>query len=67
LLLIGGGSSAGSQQGDGEARKSAEPPPDMTDTAAKPGDKSKVGGKPQLRVYIPGQKEFVPRTVSELH
>ena len=23
------------------------------------------GSKPQLRVYIPGQKEFVPRTVSE--
>lgn len=23
------------------------------------------GTKPQLRVYIPGQKEFVPRTVSE--
>ncbi len=22
------------------------------------------GSKPQLRVYIPGQKEFVPRTVS---
>lgn len=24
------------------------------------------GNKPQLRVYIPGQKEFVPRTVSVL-
>ena len=24
------------------------------------------GAKPQLRVYIPGQKEFVPRTVSEV-
>ena len=23
------------------------------------------GSKPQLRVYIPGQKEFVPRTVRE--
>ena len=23
------------------------------------------GSKPQLRVYIPGQKEFVPRTVSQ--
>lgn len=22
------------------------------------------GAKPQLRVYIPGQKEFVPKTVS---
>ena len=28
---------------------------------------SKLGGnKPQLRVYIPGQKEFVPRTVSSI-
>ena len=26
---------------------------------------SRPGAKPQLRVYIPGQKEFVPRTVSE--
>lgn len=25
---------------------------------------SRPGAKPQLRVYIPGQKEFVPRTVS---
>ena len=24
------------------------------------------GAKPQLRVYIPGQKEFVPKTVSSL-
>lgn len=27
-------------------------------------DSSRPGTKPQLRVFIPGQKEFVPRTVS---
>ena len=31
--------------------------PGGTDTGTRP------GSKPQLRVYIPGQKEFVPRTV----
>ncbi len=29
------------------------------------GGGGRPGTKPQLRVYIPGQKEFVPRTVSQ--
>ena len=59
IMDLGGGLSAGSQ-GDGEGKKSASVYEDG-DSSSKPG-----GNKPQLRVYIPGQKEFVPRTVSSM-
>ena len=51
--------SAGSHGSDGEGKKSAGAT--VTEDADTP---NKPGSKPQLRVYIPGQKEFVPRTVS---
>jgi len=31
------------------------------------GEDNRAGAKPQLRVFIPGQKEFVPRTVIYMH
>ncbi len=51
------GLSAGGQV-ESEGKKSAGA--EDSDMATKP------GVKPPLRVYIPGQKEFVPRTVSFL-
>ncbi len=53
---LSGGLSAGSQ-GDVESKKSATVSDDV-DPPTKP------GSKPPLRVYIPGQKEFVPRKVT---
>ncbi len=43
-----------------------EEPDNKDEEAGGGGEKgSRPGAKPQLRVYIPGQKEFVPRTVSD--
>lgn len=43
-----------------------EEPDNKDEGAGGGGEKgSRPGAKPQLRVYIPGQKEFVPRTVSK--
>ncbi len=54
--LSAGSHSAGSH-GESEGKKSAGA--EEADLSIKLGP----GGKPPLRVYIPGQKEFVPRTV----
>ncbi len=53
---LSAGLSAGSH-GDVEIKKSGS----VSDEVDPP---TKPGSKPPLRVYIPGQKEFVPRTVS---
>lgn len=57
----GEGSSGSKKAEGGEGEESAED----REAAAPDGDATRPGAKPQLRVYIPGQKEFVPKTVSK--
>ena len=65
-----GGSKSATEEGMGGQSESPEDPgeePNNKDEGAGGGGEKggRPGAKPQLRVYIPGQKEFVPRTVSE--
>ena len=65
-MWLGGQSSAGEgtkkpDSGDGE--ESGE----LKEAAVSSAEGGRLGAKPQLRVYIPGQKEFVPKTVSLMH
>ena len=65
ISFVGG---SGSATGEGKKTDGVgeEDPGDPKDTAAEGGDSqsSVTGQKPQLRVYIPGQKEFVAKSVS---
>ena len=65
FVFVGGSGSAtgeGKKMDGGGEEDSGEP----KDTAAEGGasQSSITGPKPQLRVYIPGQKEFVAKSVS---
>ena len=61
-----GSSKSATEEGMAESPEDlGEEPDDKDEGAGGGGEKgSRQGSKPQLRVYIPGQKEFVPRTVS---
>ena len=62
----GGSEEGGANQNEGmdDAGEEVEGQDDGAGGGADKGNRP--GAKPQLRVYIPGQKEFVPRTVSDL-
>ena len=47
----------------GEASYGKKDGEDMEDNGNE-GEDGRSGAKPQLRVFIPGQKEFIPRTVN---
>ena len=73
LLPVGGSGSAtvaGMEGNPGGGKKGgggAEGEETEEGKEVAPADNSHSGTKPQLRVYIPGQKEFVPKTVSSVY
>lgn len=67
-MFIGSGSQSANVEGmstkkpDGGEREEGEG--EESRDAAEGGGAQRPGAKPQLRVFIPGQKEFVPKSVS---
>ncbi len=59
---LSGGSGSGGGEGLGYSKKDGE---DDGEEGRNESDEGRPGTKPQLRVFIPGQKEFVPRAVSD--